>query len=278
MRTAEKKSSPEDFYTDLAVGEILRRARLQRGLTISEAAQFLYIRQDYLEALEQSDFDALPGRVYVIGFIRTYAEFLNLDGARVVHLLKRQSQGLGTPQSLNMPMLPSDSRLPGVPVIAMTFASILLVMVIWAGYQNARIGQVDNVVDAPKPAETLATLDKISKPEPIPPVEQALPPLAETPKIETAPVHVVLLDDSWIELRSPEGRVVEARVFRKGETFDITKPVDEFGHNYALTMGNAAGVQITVQGTVLPPLGGVNKVRRNISLKPETLKSLAPSN
>ena len=121
--------SSDEFYTDIPVGEILRRARLQHGLTLRDAELHLHIRIQHLEALERSDFDALPGQVYVVGFIRAYAEFLGLDGGRVIHVLKRQSRGLGTPQSLNAHILPSDSRLPSVSMIAVASALFLLLLV-----------------------------------------------------------------------------------------------------------------------------------------------------
>ncbi len=298
----------DDFYTDLPVGEILRRARLQKGLTLPEAAQYLYIRESHLQALEDSDFDALPGRVYVIGFIRTYAEFLGLDGARVVDLLKRQSDGLGTPQSLNMHLLPSDNRLPGVPVMAVAFAGLILLIVLWVVYQNARIGQVDQIAPLEESAQApLEALQKIvddpsvmaesnATPE-SPSLEPQKTPqaaasseeqkttenveipvaLAETTSSATSPpVRIVLREDSWLEIRGPDSRVVQARVFRKGETFDVAAPVDEFGHAYAVTMGNAAGVEIQVGGRAVPALGGVNQVRRNVSLHPKALTPLLP--
>lgn len=294
----------DDFYTDLPVGEILRRARLQKGMTLPEAAQYLYIRESHLQALEDSNFDALPGRVYVIGFIRTYAEFLGLDGARVVELLKRQSDGLGTPQSLNMHLLPSDNRLPGVPVIAVAFASLILLIVLWVVYQNARIGQVDQIAPVEQAGEApLEALQKIVEEHPVvaqadpvaevqkntqetpvatneqKPADDAVPntEASEAPVLPAAPpVRILLREDSWLEIRGPDSRVVQARVFRKGETFDITSPVDEFGHAYAVTMGNAAGVEIQVGGRTVPALGDVNQVRRNVSLNPKALTPLLP--
>lgn len=268
----------DDFYTDLPVGEILRRARMQKGLSVTEAATYLFIREQHLESLERSDFDALPGRVYVIGFVRTYAEFLGLDGARVIHLLKRQSQGLGTPQSLNAHLLPSDSRLPSVPIIAVAFAALLLVMIIWISYQGARIGDVDHIIDVPHKTDDMAVLEKMAA-EPAPVsvnVPSVKPTVLPAPKVVAAPVRIEIVADSWIELRNPEGRVVEARVFRAGEGFNIADPIDEFGRAHTITMGNAAGVKILVDGAAVPPLGGENKVRRNVSLKPETLRALVP--
>ncbi|KUH57335.1 hypothetical protein AT798_08450 [Megasphaera sp. DJF_B143] len=48
------------------------------------------IKEDYLDALEKEDFDVIPGAVFVKGFIRTYAEYLGLDGAGLVTAYKEE--------------------------------------------------------------------------------------------------------------------------------------------------------------------------------------------
>jgi cytoskeleton protein RodZ len=62
------------------IGNSLREARLRQGLEFSEVEQATKIRGKYLRALEDEQFDILPGQTYVKGFLRTYAEYLGLDG------------------------------------------------------------------------------------------------------------------------------------------------------------------------------------------------------
>jgi hypothetical protein len=62
------------------IGNTLREARLKRDLDFREVEQATKIRGRYLRALEEEDFDALPAETYVRGFLRSYAEFLGLDG------------------------------------------------------------------------------------------------------------------------------------------------------------------------------------------------------
>lgn len=64
------------------IGEELRHERTRKGLSIKDVEQVTHIRSNYLEALEADNYTAIPGDVYVKGFIRNYANFLNLDGAR----------------------------------------------------------------------------------------------------------------------------------------------------------------------------------------------------
>ncbi len=68
---------------------MLRRERLAQGIELSEAEARTKIRVRYLRALEAEDFDALPGEAYVRGFLRSYADFLGLDGLAIVEQYRR---------------------------------------------------------------------------------------------------------------------------------------------------------------------------------------------
>jgi len=62
------------------IGNSLREARLRKELDFPELEQGTKIRAKYLRALEDEAFDQLPGPTYVKGFVRTYADYLGLDG------------------------------------------------------------------------------------------------------------------------------------------------------------------------------------------------------
>jgi hypothetical protein len=63
-----------------AIGSSLKEARLRKGLDLPAAAEATKIRTRHLKALEDEQFDVLPGQTYVRGFLKTYADFLGLDG------------------------------------------------------------------------------------------------------------------------------------------------------------------------------------------------------
>ena len=67
-------------------GETLRQARLEKGVSLADAEQETRIRRKYLEALEAEDTARLPPPVYTRGFIRAYAEYLELDPQAIVDL------------------------------------------------------------------------------------------------------------------------------------------------------------------------------------------------
>ncbi|MHB9148716.1 MAG: RodZ domain-containing protein [Thermoleophilia bacterium] len=61
------------------IGDTLREGRLRQGLTIKDVEDSLKIRGKYLQALEQDDFEVLPGSTFVKAFLRSYATFLGLE-------------------------------------------------------------------------------------------------------------------------------------------------------------------------------------------------------
>jgi cytoskeleton protein RodZ len=62
------------------IGSSLREARSRRQIGIAQVEQATKIRGKYLRALEEEQFDVLPSQTYVKGFLRTYADYLGLDG------------------------------------------------------------------------------------------------------------------------------------------------------------------------------------------------------
>lgn len=66
------------------IGNTLREARMRRGLDILDCESATKIRAKYLRAMEEEQFDLMPSPAYVRGFLRTYAEFLDLDGRLVL--------------------------------------------------------------------------------------------------------------------------------------------------------------------------------------------------
>lgn len=70
------------------LGELLRQTRESRGLSLKDVAQATKIREYYLKAIEEEQFDKLPGDVYAKGFIGSYADFLGLDRVQMMEQYK----------------------------------------------------------------------------------------------------------------------------------------------------------------------------------------------
>ena len=78
------------------LGEELRRERVRRNLTFKDVEQVLHIKTTYLEAIEDGNYDIIPGQVYVKGFIRSYGNYLDLDGDRLVKAYQSQVGDIDT--------------------------------------------------------------------------------------------------------------------------------------------------------------------------------------
>jgi cytoskeleton protein RodZ len=99
----------------LAIGEVLKRTRSRRKLDIRTVELEIKIRTKYLRALENEEWETLPGPAYAKGFLRTYAQFLGLDGDALVDEYRRSvesSLGADQPQHFAEPVLERRVR-PG---------------------------------------------------------------------------------------------------------------------------------------------------------------------
>jgi hypothetical protein len=78
-----------------SIGSILRQQRERKKLKIDEISEELRIRPQHLEALEDDQFQLLPGILYQRSFLKTYAQYLDLDQSRILKMFDRyvKSQG-----------------------------------------------------------------------------------------------------------------------------------------------------------------------------------------
>lgn len=80
---------------ETGIGPTLREARTRRELDLAEVEAEIKIRVRYLRAIENEEWDALPGGAYTRGFIRTYAFYLGLDGERLADEYRRSTAPQG---------------------------------------------------------------------------------------------------------------------------------------------------------------------------------------
>jgi len=113
MTIESDNTASSDKQTKNSVGALLREARQSLGLELSEVARGLRIRFVYLQGIESDNYGQLPGKTYVLGFLRSYAEYLGLDGDDVVARYRRQIDDRDMPApSINFPLREPEARLP----------------------------------------------------------------------------------------------------------------------------------------------------------------------
>ena len=78
------------------IGNLLREKRASLGLSIDQVAGATHIPSQFLEALENEEFDVIPGEGYVKGFLRTYGDYLELDPDPIIDMYNtRHGNGMG---------------------------------------------------------------------------------------------------------------------------------------------------------------------------------------
>jgi cytoskeletal protein RodZ len=77
------------------IGEILRERRMALKIDVNEVEEATKIRAKYLRALENAEYDMLPGNAYVKSFLRTYADYLGLDSRELVDAYRAEGHQSG---------------------------------------------------------------------------------------------------------------------------------------------------------------------------------------
>lgn len=114
-----------------SIGDVLRTRREELKLSLEEVSQRLRIRLVFLQALEDGRIDQLPGVAYAAGFLRTYADFLNLDGVALVKQFRQENQANTTKPKL---LFPAPVPQSGVPAGVLIFFSLLIMVGAYIGW------------------------------------------------------------------------------------------------------------------------------------------------
>ncbi len=141
-----------DEASGLPIGEVLKRARARQRIDIQTVEEQTKIRTKYLRALENEEWEVLPGHPYAKGFLRTYAQFLGLDPDALVDEYRRtveSSLGANAPVQFAEPVLerrrrlgqPSRRRWPlrvGAIVIVGAVAAVVALLVLGGSGQDSK--------------------------------------------------------------------------------------------------------------------------------------------
>lgn len=272
-----------NFHTDIPVGEILRRTRRHYNQSLEDIEYNLRIRASQLEAIENNEIEKLPGRVYAIGFVRAYSEYLGLDGDKMVHLFKEQSVGRKTAKpEVPFSVPASESKVPNLAVIGSSIFGVIVLIgfISFLMFPEGEPEEIPSVPDqltksqlneAPSLVQSTSTPAATGTPSVSAEVDAALS--GETPTTQTASNRIVLeiTDASWIEIRNAQGAAILRQVLKAGDVYMVP---NETG--LVMATGNAGGIVVKVDGKPLPALGPAAAVRRNISLDPSSLLSRSP--
>lgn len=284
------------------VGQDLRAARLRRGDDLATVSKSLKIRKDHLEALEEDRLDALPGRTYAVGFVRSYADYLGLDAAQCVERFKAEIAGRsdsdGTPQ---VTVIDEDEnrRLPQGWKIVATVGVLLMLYGIY--YLISSAGSMFSqpatppppAQITPKPVTAHVSPHPVALPPPAPAITapaatDATTPSAQQPGTTTAtepaaeaplPVGTVygqqnrnprvvlrIHTATRILVQGPDGLVFMNRTLNPGDTYQVPNKV-----GITLTTTNAGAVELDLDGQSMGFVGHGSSVAEAVSLDPQAI-------
>ena len=188
------------------IGSSLRQARRHRRLELADVERSTHIRVRYLAALEEERFDVLPSPAYVRGFLRTYAEFVGLDGGLLVD---EYNERFAPPEEELQPIAPSPIRRGGGE--ALRRATVLLVA---GAAATAVVWQLGFSSSEPQPVTT-SFGEATAAPKPKPTRHAAV-----QPKRPATLVVRAARGPCWVQVRfgSAAGELVAERTLEAGGT------------------------------------------------------------
>lgn len=255
-------------------GKTLAQVREEKGMSVADVARSLRLSVKQIEAIEADNFDKLPGKTFLRGFIRNYAKLLQIDPEPLLQgRLAAEPQQKFQAQAISVPPGQVEfntsrgqrtfSTDPGRPWLKYALAAlVVLVLAGGAAYELLRGSEIHTVVvkpvgdnaavplalppTQPQPQTDVQTLALPQAAAPISKVEapqtpvqpQAAAEAAATPQ-GGAKVRFSFGGESWVDLKDKNGRTVYKQTGYAGteQTISGTPPL-------SLTVGKAANVKI----------------------------------
>lgn len=226
------------------VGSRLRRAREAAGLGLAQVAAETRIGERQLQALEESNYAALNGRTYAIGFSRTYARMLGLNELEITEGVRRElaEKAGDEPRRQVQTFEPGDpARVPSARLAWLAAGLIALVvigaLVVWPSI-FAPAGELGSgEADAP----------------PVAAASQAAPAAAPVPSGPV--VFAALAPAVWVKFTDAQGNQLFQKELAQGETYTV--PTDK-GEVFLRTARPDA-LAITIGGQAVPKIADVQQ-------------------
>jgi cytoskeleton protein RodZ len=233
------------------VGERLRAAREEKGLSLDDVAAQTRIPRRHLESIERAEWDALPAPTYSIGFAKSYASTVGLDRAEIGDQLRAEMGGqrfAANTAEVYEAADPARTMPKWLVVGAIAAVIVLVALMSWLNSRSLEQPE-EAATNAPAPATV--------------PVQapQAVAPVA-APANARGQVVLTATDAVWFEVREKGGSVLFSGTLQPGQTYAVpaTATAPE------LKTGKPEALRISVGTAVAPPVGPPATKVMNVSL------------
>jgi cytoskeletal protein RodZ len=246
------------------VGATLREARMRQRIDITDMEVRTKIRAKYLRALENEEWDLLPGPTYVKSFLRTYADALGLESRALVEEYKLRHERLDTGElhPIRRPTARERERrrqrgnepagVPAAAIVGLVLAAIVAILILIGGNEDDG-GDEGNLAPPPQ------TQSQPAQPA-NGPTEKREPPKPKTVRVQlipTAPVSVCLVNAA-------------GEVLIRNEILQPPEPTKAFrSKRFRLVLGNNA-VRLKINGTDRPVEASSTAIAYTITPKGRT--------
>jgi cytoskeletal protein RodZ len=234
------------------IGTTLREARIRARIDISEVEARTKIRAKYLRAIENEEWDLLPGPVYVKSFLRTYGDFLGVDSRLLVDEYKRRyerpaDQDLRpiTPLGRERERRRRRPRLGPLGAVLLVLAAVVAALFVVGSLGSSNTSTTTSTPTVGASATTTATTHASStttthrRPHRPPPKPKTVT-LRLTP---TSPVYICVVDGAG-------NKIIPGVIYSPGQAVPTAT-----SRKLLLTLGNS-GVQMRVNGKPVPVAPG----------------------
>lgn len=273
-----------------SLGGHLRALREARGGSLEDMARSTRVGVRHLEALEEERLADLPSPVFVRGFIRAYCGFLREGPEEALAHYEDLAGERAAMQAASAPPRPRMTWAPSSVLVGLALLVVLAIALIVVNLTVKRtagtsvaapVMDVSAATPAPPPtppaAAPVATHVETPRAAPAPAPAPAAAPSVSTPAAMPTPApapapavtrsaagpHRLMIravDATWIRVQPDEGRATE-ELLPAGASREWSAE-----RRFLVTIGNAGGVEVALNGKVLPPLGPKGTVIQRLEL------------
>jgi cytoskeleton protein RodZ len=165
MEPQSRTETPEQQHSDNggaaasapreSVGVVLRAKRESFRQDLETVAGQLHIRLSYLKAIEDGRFKDLPGLTYASGFVRSYADYLGLDGEDMVRRFRDEIAGMDRHVQLIFPSLATEGKIPSGAVLLLSGFLAVMAYGVWYYLADRQKSLLDLVPEVPSQLRAL---------------------------------------------------------------------------------------------------------------------------